>query len=483
MTEHELSLIYKNINEMSPEDATRVMAGLCDAKRAIDITYLIPGAIDEYLSDKERFINKYDLRLLAAEIDFLIAPSDPKEKLAIISDPNRLSEMPESFFRFRQFVANKIAYRDKMIRELCVPENGRMKKWRQRQIRRCDGMLGGLNESFVHAIVTYELSTGCSVGCPFCGLDAGPLRKIFRFTPENAKLFKGVLEACHRVLGDAAGQGMMYFATEALDNPDYESFENDFYEEFHLVPQITTAVPDRNIERTRHFIRGISNGRGFIHRFTIRSEEMARKVLDSFSPEELLMVELLPQFPEAPAFVPYVKAGREAEEAATPMADGDPGTICCIDGFCINFPDRRFKLISPARADKRFPKGIYESEWVEFEDADDFEQKLRGYIDNELEQDIPKDEPLCLYDYMTVGEYKGKSAIISKYGEIIPMNEKYMTRIAELLAEGNITRRQIVDTVMAENLTAAENAYWYLNRLWDNGCIVEKIFQRSELSQ
>lgn len=133
-------------------------------------------------------------------------------------------------------------------------------------------------------------------------------------------------------------------------------------------------MPDRDIERTRYFVRGITNGRGFIHRFTIRSEEMARKVLESFSPEELLMVELLPQFPEAPAFVPYVKTGRQAE-AGSAMTDADQGTICCVDGFCINFPDRRFRLISPARTDKTFSKGIYESEWVTFADADDFEQK------------------------------------------------------------------------------------------------------------
>jgi radical SAM family RiPP maturation amino acid epimerase len=479
MTEHELSLIKKNLDEMSPEDAARVMTGLSNAKRLVEIISLIPGSREEYLNDKEGFIDKYNVNLSVKESDFLIAPSDPDEKIAIISDGKRLAEMPESFFRFRQFTGNKIVYRNRMIKELCEPQNERMKKWRRRQIKRCDGALGGLNDSFVHTVVTYELNTGCSVGCSFCGLDAGPLRKIFRYTPENAKLFRGVLGACHRVLGDAAGHGMMYFATEPLDNPDYEKFEADHYEEFHIIPQITTAVPDRDIERTRYFIREITNGRGFIHRFTIRSEEMARKVLESFSPEELLQVELLPQFPEAPAFVPYVKTGRQAE-AGNAMTDADQGTICCVDGFCINFPDRRFRLISPARTGKTFPKGIYESEWVTFADADDFEQKLRDYIDDELEQDIPKEGPLRLYNYMSVGEYKGNSAVISKYGLAIPMKEKYMERIARLLEAGDYTRSQIVEIVTDEGLTAAENAYWYLNRLWDNGCIVENIFQLND---
>ena len=70
--------------------------------------------------------------------------------------------------------------------------------------------------------------------------------------------------------------------------------------------------------------------------------------------------------------------------------------------------------------------------------------------------------------------------MISKYGLAIPMKEKYMERIARLLEAGDYTRSQIVEIVTDEGLTAAENAYWYLNRLWDNGCIVENIFQLND---
>ncbi len=476
MTAHELSLINKNLNDMTAEDAKRIWQEVAHAKRVLDITGLIPGEGDEYINDRQKFIEKYGISISAEDIDFLIAPADPAEKLAIISDPKRLSEMPESFFRYRQFIGNKIVYRDTMTNKLCVPVNERMKKWRQRQINRCNGILGGLNESFVHTVVTYELATGCSVGCSFCGLDAGPLKKLFRYTPENKELFRDVLGKCHEILGDAAGHGMMYFATEPLDNPDYELFEDDFYKEFHTIPQITTAVADRDTKRTRQLLANLSGGRGFIHRFTVRSVEMAENILESFSPEELVMVELLPQFPEAPAFVPYVKVGRETKESPEPIADNDPGTICCVDGFCINFPDKRFKLISPQRVSDKYPKGIYESEWISFTDGDDLAVKLKEYIDSKLEEDIPKDIPLKLYDHLSVGEYNGKPAIVSKYGEVIPMSEPYMTRIAQMLKEGIFTRSQVADRIISEKLTAPENAYWYMNRLWEGGCIVEKIF-------
>ena len=476
MNEHEISLLSKNLNEMEPEDRSRIFSGLSAAKRIMDIISLIPGAMDEYKADKVGMLLKYGINLSDSDVDFLINPEDPQEKVRIISDPKRLAEMPESFFRYRQFYGNKIAYRDKMIGQLCVPANERMKKWRARQKRRCDGALGGLNESFVHTVVTYELSSGCSVGCPFCGFNAGPLKKIFRYTDENIRLFNDVISACHRILGDAAGHGMMYFATEPLDNPDYEQFEKDFYKEFHIVPQITTAIFDRDIERTRYFLSELMAGKGFIHRFTIRSLEMAREAFENFTPEELLMVELLPQFPEAPSFVPYVKAGRELDENQPVMADQDPGTICCVDGFCINFPERRFKLVTPVRASERYPKGIYESEWVSFTDGADFEEKLTKYINEELEIDIPRDKALKLYDYMSVDKYKDEQAIISRFGEVIPLNEPYMIRVARLLKEGIYTRKEIAKTVSEEGLITPENSYWYLNRLWENGCIEEAIF-------
>ena len=52
-----------------------------------------------------------------------------------------------------------------------------------------------------------------------------------------------------------------------------------------------------------------------------------------------------------------------------------------------------------------------------------------------------------------------------------------MIKIAKLLKEGKDTRSSIVDKMISEGLTVPENAYWYLNRLWEGGCIVEKIFK------
>ena len=52
--------------------------------------------------------------------------------------------------------------------------------------------------------LAFELSEGCSVGCPFCGFAVKGLRGIFRYTDENALLWRETLRRLHALIGDAA---------------------------------------------------------------------------------------------------------------------------------------------------------------------------------------------------------------------------------------------------------------------------------------
>ena len=475
MTEYEKSLITKTFAELNPDDAARILGQIADSKRILEVLSLIPKSDEEYNNNTEEFLVKYGINLSKAEADFLVKPSDPEEKMRILKT-NDIDKMPESFFRYRQFMANKVIMRDKIRDELCVPDNETVKKWRARQVLRCDGELGGLNKSFVHTVACYELSTGCSVGCKFCGLSAGKLSKLFRYTPENEILFKGVLKKCHEIFGDAAGFGMMYLATEPLDNPDYEQFENLFYEEFHIIPQITTAIADRNIERTRRCLAELNKGKGYIHRFTVRSLEMAERIFQSFSATELLFTELIPQYPQAPGFIPYVKVGRENEdENISPIQDAEQGTICCVDGICVNFPDKHFRLISPCRVSEENPKGIIESENICFEDAEDFERKLRSFIEDNMKNSVPKNEILSLYDFYYLKEDGKKTILKSRYGDGLQLNAEYMITVVKMLMEGKYTRDEIVREISSRKVVPSENVYWFINKLWDRGIIRENI--------
>lgn len=489
MDDYAKSLLTKRTQDMSEDEIKRITHITAHAKRLIDVLCQIPGARDEFEQNPEEFLTKYKIDLTVEDANFLMNPDDPDEKLRIIKSED-LDKMPESFFRYRQFYANKLQVRNLMINKYCVPSNEKLKVWRERQMKRCDGALGGLNKSFIHTMLTMELADGCSVGCEFCGLNAGRLKSLFRYTDENAELFKGVIKKCHEIIGDAAGMGMLYFATEPLDNPDYELFEKDFWTEFGVIPQITTAVCDRDIERTRKFVQEISGGAGFIHRFTIRSEEMARKVLDYFAAEELLSVELLPQYPLAPSFVPYTKVGKlyDKEDGNVNKTGGedkavnagehnaDPGTIVCVDGFAINFVRKTLTIFTPCHVNDKYPKGISEAACVAFKDAEDFGDKLNELIDKYVVLDLPKDEVLSIYDYYSKRIINGKKYLYSTAGYALAILNDYMEATIDMLLEGKYKRNEIVDGVCDKVGTNPENVYWSLNNLWKQGVIRDTKF-------
>lgn len=494
MTEDQIKYVSLRNDQIPVEELVRINKLVAHVKRAIEVLNFIPGAMDEFRADADAFVKKYNIVIDDLEgLKKTILPEyrEFRKQFSVSSNKNKskeeieavLKEIPEALYRYGQFHANKLYSRDRILDTMCVPSNPRMKKWRERQINRCNGSIGGANESFIHAVITYELAEGCSVGCEFCGLSAGRLKQLFRYTDENAKLFKDILKICHEVIGDAAGQGMMYFATEALDNPDYEKFEEDYYEEFHIIPQITTAVPDRDIERTRRLVHELyQKPGGFIHRFTIRNLDTAYKIFESFTPEELLLVELLPQYEEAPSFVPYTIVGKQADVKST-RNDGreDPGTICCIDGFRLNFAKKELSVFTPCHMTEENPNGIAVADTVTFEDAEDFRNKLNYLIDEYMVTDLPKDEPLKLYDYYVkeVNPQYG-NVIRSKFGGELLLLDKfsadYMTDIVDLLIEGKYNKYQIVEKMHKEHAVTAERVFYFLNQLWKKGFIVDTKF-------
>ena len=187
----------------------------------------------------------------------------------------------------------KLAIRNDMRSAHCAPDDPGFRAWRLRQERRCLLEFGPSSRSQVHAPVMFELSAGCSVGCPFCGVAAQRLRSVFRHSEENAQLWRDVLARLHSLVGDACARGTCYYATEGLDNPDYELFLADILDEFGIVPQTTTAVSTRDVERTRALIRWGTERSPHVDRFSVLSPAMRDKIMEAFAPEELLLVELL----------------------------------------------------------------------------------------------------------------------------------------------------------------------------------------------
>ena len=478
MNTREIELAKLGLKAMPAGERARIIKLVSNVKRCGDVFALIPEAVDEYEASYEDFIHKYGIELSEDDIDICWMAKRSEERQKFITSPDGPAKIPESYYWYMNFVQGKLSDRQYLIDKGCEPADERLKVWRRRQIERCNGDLGGLNRSFIHTICTYEIAKGCSVGCSFCGLSAGRLSAIFRATDENLKLFRDVLNVMKDRLGQAAGNGMLYFATEPLDNPDYEKFEEIHDEIFGQIPQITTAVATRNIERTRKLVEELYEKKGFVHRFTVLSLDMARKILENFSAEELLRVELLPQYNEAPGFAGYTKAGRELE--GDPKAkETDAGTIVCVDGFCINFCDRTITMFTPCRVSKANPKGIAEQEAVSFTDGEDFADKLDELIEKYAVNDIPDDRILEFYSYFEVRD----DCLYSRHGgEKISYGKfpNYVKETISLIGLKSYNKIELVKEVANRCNVAYENVFFVINQLFKKGYIREEVFHTDE---
>ena len=521
MNGREKKLALMSREQMGEEEYHRIKVLTGKIKRIADLFTCIPGATEAFEADTPAFLKQYGLEDLdPEEMRLIFLTERQEEKKKMFTSDNVLDLIPESMYRYAQFVQNKLYFRDFLRDKGCVPANRKAAVWRERNNKRCDSALGGVNISFIHAILTIELAKGCSVGCEFCGLSAEKLTKLYRYNEENAKLFEEVLTVLKDVLGQAAAYGMMYFATEPLDNPDYEKFEDIYYNVFGMIPQITTAVFDRNIERTRALVHELDERPGFIHRFSLRNLAMAETALREFTPEELVNVELITQYEDSPYFLPYTVVGSEREhvgerqkgphtrrimdEALADSLDApvlqneirrmkdlkhvDPGTICCVDGFRINMCDRTIRILTPCHMSEKYPNGISETPAVSFTDGEDFRLKLNQMIDEYMLADIPKNEILKCYNYLNLEESdEGIMLVSSQSGYRLPLGKlgrnpmeetlvNPAVKVVEKLMENRYTKDQIVRSLMEEYGIAPANLYWLLNQFWKQGLIVDSRF-------
>ena len=266
-----------------------------------------------------------------------------------------------------------------------------------------------------------ELSSGCSVQCPFCGLDARPLAGNAAYG-DCGILWKEILEILKGLIGPVADTVPCYYATEPLDNPDYERFLSDYRKVLGALPQTTTAIADRDPARLRSLLSLIGKEE-LSHaalRISVRTKRQLYRLMESYTPSELEDVELILNNKEALHY--YSDSGRMRLHHDSPLGIAKPlrYTIACIAGLIINLCDRTVSFVEPELPSERFPLGmrIYESR--SFTDAASFERAAKELFALYVRDRIREDDLLCFDEEIRVSR-EGFQFLFSGDGKALRM--------------------------------------------------------------
>ncbi|MET4279241.1 MULTISPECIES: radical SAM family RiPP maturation amino acid epimerase [unclassified Bradyrhizobium] len=363
--------------------------------------------------------------------------------------------------------------------------NPRFHAWRERQIRRCNDELGASSLSVTYPIIAFELSEGCTVGCWFCGLSADRFKGYYDYSKEQAERWRGVVGVASEVFGSAARTGFCYWATDPMDNPHYDRFLFDYYRITGALPQTTTAAPLKDQALTRRVLRLFNLYGTTPNRFSVLSNAHLNQIHMTFSPEELLGVELILQGKEAPTAKAFAGRARERKgklmsainDDATALPERDHTTIACVSGFLVNMQQGRLQLVTPVPGSERWPLGYRILGERFFRTPDEFREGLQSMIDQYM---LESPAPHLPIRFRRDLQYKAGN----RYFQLRARNMEHRVpddiapiSVGDLIAFGNCTASELVMRVTTDGTSVLAVAD-LLDRLYAAGVIEDDLDDR-----
>ena len=182
MTENLLKLLPEtDLLENVPHDP-QVLRAAAEFKRLADMWRLDADFRKRFRSDPEKAIAQTGLAIEPEAFRLYAYPEEAEKLLSGIRE-GRLGPdaVPESYLLYRAAVLEFQQLHQKQKEILCVPDEPRFWNWRNRQEKRCRLQIGPSADNMLQFPLVFELSEGCSVGCPFCALAAQGLKGVFRY--------------------------------------------------------------------------------------------------------------------------------------------------------------------------------------------------------------------------------------------------------------------------------------------------------------
>jgi radical SAM family RiPP maturation amino acid epimerase len=428
---------------------------LSHVKRFFERWQADPDFREQVSVDPYQAIAQYNLKVAPEEIRSLWDIELTKklgEKATVSPLLNLWWEFEEKFspFKIRKTISTSL-------------KEPHFKVWRERQIARTASQFTqSVHKAIIHFPVCFELSKGCSVGCWFCGVSAPRLNDIFIYNQENAKMWHEVLELMKELLGPAAGAGSCYWATDPLDNPDYEKFCSDFHAILGAFPPTTTAQPMKDPVRTRALLK-LSTEKGcLLNCFSILSLKMLNQVHKEFSAEELTFVRLVLHNKEANKT--KANAGRVRERNIKKGKEDsefpEQGTIACVTGFLFNMVDRTVKLISPCNANDRWPLGYIVYDEGTFADTNELKILLERMIANHMPSTVKPSDLISFRRDLKYEALPDGFQLSNKLKTFKFRHAPYLKELGETIHKGGKTAEEIASIF---NACGVSPAYIFYN--------------------
>lgn len=368
---------------------------------------------------------------------------------------------------FNTFSDKSLQSKNKLDADKIVGDS-RFRDWRNRQINRCGSQFHPqYNSSIGHYPVCFELSKGCSVGCWFCGISAPKLGDIFLHSKENSVFWRSILNLVKKYIGDDANSGFCYWASDPLDNPDYEKFCIDFYEILGKFPYTSTAQAHKYPERVKKIMDlSFEKGRN-INRFSVLSLKVLNQLHAQFTAEELVTVELAFQNPEA---LSRKASTGKASKIKNEDQDSIQSSIACVTGFLFNMVECTVKLISPCPASEEWPDGYIVFDEGAFSTITELEILIERMISNQALDNIatgsyPTFRNDLEYKAIANGFQLSTKFVTYKFG-----NYPYIQDLGNILKKGCLSTDDIIPSMEKIGLPKAGTLY-LLKKLSNKGVI------------
>ena len=368
-----------------------------------------------------------------------------------------------------------------------------IRAWWERQVARNSTELGPvINANNVHTPVCFELSSGCTVGCWFCGISAEKFKGVFEYTPENMNLWQEVLGVVRDVVGPASQAGFCYWATEPFDNPDYEKFIADYHAVLGALPSTTTAVAHKNIPRAGELFRMWKDYGFTANRLSILTVKQLDCIHEEFSAEELVWTNM--NLLNKGSLVKKATAGRALEKINKLSAEGDKnemqqvqdeltqGTIACVSGFLFNMVEKTVMLISSCKADSTWPKGYRIYDQGTFTCGADLRSLMERMIADNMPIALCGNDKVKFRRDLQYKQLPNGFCLTTEFLSQNITNDRYGRQFGDLIHDGSNTVDKIVGIICRLGATS-EEVVASIDALFKNGLLDEEPVALSETTR